>query len=30
MHRLKILVVDDDILTCTLMHKRLSVADYDV
>ena len=30
MQNLKILVVDDDVLTCTLMHKRLSVADYDV
>jgi two-component system OmpR family response regulator len=30
MQKLKILVVDDDVLTCTLMHKRLSVADYNV
>jgi two-component system, OmpR family, response regulator len=30
MRTIKILVVDDDVLTCTLMNKRLSKADYDV
>lgn len=30
MQNLKILVVDDDVLICSLMHKRLSIADYEV